>query len=124
MAAASDGSYGLRVATAAGLLGVPASVYFPESAPEAKTRRIQAAGARLVSIRSTFAEAGERAREDAARTGRRFLHAYDDPDVIAGQGTVAAKVTAGASVVDNLAWRPVAVDLPTARRSRPVTGSP
>jgi threonine dehydratase len=98
--AASGGNHGLGVATAAGLLGVPATVYVPDSAPQAKARRIQAAGARLVRVGSTFAEAADRAQQDAARTGQRFLHAYDDPDVIAGQGTVAAEVVADASDVD------------------------
>ncbi|WP_455361459.1 serine/threonine dehydratase [Streptomyces sp. SYSU K21746] len=100
--AASGGNHGLAVATAAALLGVPATVYVPETVPAAKARRIEAAGARLVRHGATFAEAASVASRVAARPGCRFLHAYDDPAVVAGQGTVAAEVVADAPDVDSL----------------------
>ncbi|MFJ9610651.1 serine/threonine dehydratase [Kitasatospora sp. NPDC101176] len=98
--AASGGNHGLAVAEAARLLGVPATVYVPESAPVAKTSRIEAAGARLVQHGARFAEAAVAAREAADRAGHRFLHAYEDPIVIAGQGTLAAEVVAQAPGAD------------------------
>jgi threonine dehydratase len=100
--AASGGNHGLAVATAASLLGVSATVYVPKTAPEGKTRRIEARGARLVRHGATFAEAAVAAAETAARPGHRFLHPYDDPAVVAGQGTVAAEIVADAPDVDTL----------------------
>lgn len=101
--AASGGNHGLAVATAAALLGIPATVYVPHTAPEAKARRIEAAGARLVRHGATFAEAATEAAAHAGRHGHRFLHAYDDPDVVAGQGSLAEEVLDDAPDVDTLA---------------------
>ncbi|WP_243741073.1 serine/threonine dehydratase [Streptomyces sp. 8K308] len=101
--AASGGNHGLAVATAASLLGVSTTVYVPRTAPTAKARRIEAAGARLVRHGATFAEAASAASDAAARPGRRFLHPYDDPAVVAGQGTVAAEIVADAPGVDAIA---------------------
>jgi threonine dehydratase len=96
---ASGGNHGLAVATAAAVLGLPATVYVPESAPVAKTRRIEAAGATLVRAGATYAEAAAAAVEvpDA-----RYVHAYNEPLVVAGQGTCAAEAVADASDVDTL----------------------
>ncbi|MFE0175958.1 serine/threonine dehydratase [Streptomyces sp. NPDC059002] len=101
--AASGGNHGLAVATAAALLGVSATVYVPETVPAAKARRIEAAGARLVRHGATFAEAAAAASDAAARPGHRFLHPYDDPAVVAGQGTVAAEIVAAEPAVDAMA---------------------
>ncbi|QUQ71361.1 serine/threonine dehydratase [Kutzneria sp. CA-103260] len=96
---ASGGNHGLAVATAARLLDVPATVYVPESAPESKTRRIEAAGAKLVRHGATYAEAAKAAM--GAVTGQeRYLPAYDHPDVIAGQGTMGAEIVADVPEVD------------------------
>ncbi|WP_158887660.1 serine/threonine dehydratase [Amycolatopsis anabasis] len=91
---ASGGNHGLGVATAAALLGVPATVFVPRGVPEGKARRIEAAGASLIRHGDTYAEAAAEAREAATAPGTRYLHAYDEPAVIAGQGTVAAEVIA------------------------------
>lgn len=100
--AASGGNHGLAVATAAALLGVRATVYVPESAPAAKARRIEAAGARLVRHGADFAAAASAATQAAARPGHRFLHPYDDAAVVAGQGTLAAEIVADAPAVDTV----------------------
>lgn len=100
---ASGGNHGLAVATAASLLGVPATVYVPESAPAAKVRRIEALGARLVRHGANFAEAAGAAAREAALPGQRFVHPYDDPAVVAGQGTVTAEIVADAPGVDTVA---------------------
>jgi threonine dehydratase len=97
---ASGGNHGLAVATAAALLGMPATVYTPESVPAAKARRIEATGAKLVRHGQTYAEAAAAAQADAA--GARYLPAYDDALVIAGQGTCAAEAAADAPDVDVL----------------------
>lgn len=89
---ASGGNHGVAVATAARLLGLPATVYVPETAPEAKARRIEETGAKLVRLGRTYAEADAAARAEAGR----YVSAYDDPLVIAGQGTCAAEAVADA----------------------------
>jgi threonine dehydratase len=96
---ASGGNHGLAVATAARMLGIPATVFVPESAPESKTRRIEAAGARLVRFGRTYAEAAVAAL-DAVGEGQRYLPAYDHPDVIAGQGTMGLEIVEDAPEVD------------------------
>ncbi|MBB4687642.1 serine/threonine dehydratase [Amycolatopsis jiangsuensis] len=100
---ASGGNHGLGVATAAQALGVPAVVYVPETVPETKAAGIEATGVQLVRYGRTYAEAATAARAVAEEPGTRYLHAYDDPDVIAGQGTVTAEIVADAPEVDAIA---------------------
>lgn len=100
--AASGGNHGLAVATAAALLGAPATVYVPTTVPQAKARRIEAAGAKLIRHGAVFAEAAEEAARAASKPGFRFIHAYDDPAVAAGQGTVTAEIVAEAPDTDAL----------------------
>lgn len=96
---ASGGNHGLGVATAAALLGLPATVYVPESAPAAKARRIEETGAKLVRRGATYSEAAEAAYASVG-PGARYLHAYDDPAVVAGQGTVGLEIVEDAPDVD------------------------
>jgi threonine dehydratase len=93
---ASGGNHGLGVATAAGILGVPAVVYVPRSVPESKARRIEATGAKLIRHGDSYAEAADAARAESGR----YVHAYDDPVVVAGQGTLMAEVVADCPDVD------------------------
>jgi threonine dehydratase len=90
------------VVTASGgnLLDLPAVVYVPETVPAGKARRIEAAGARLVRVGRRYADAAAAAQAAANVPGSRYLPAYDDADVIAGQGTVAAEVIADRPEVD------------------------
>ena len=99
---ASGGNHGLGVATAAALLGITATVFVPASVPEIKARRIAAQGVDLVRTGATYAEAAAAAAELAARPGRRYVPAFDDPLVVAGNGTVAAEVVADAPDVDTV----------------------
>jgi threonine dehydratase len=99
---ASGGNHGVAVATAAAVLGLPSVVYVPESVPSGKARRIEAAGAKLVRHGSRYAEAADAAMAAAAGPGARYVPAYDDAAVIAGQGTVAAEVAADRPDVDAL----------------------
>ena len=96
---ASGGNHGVAVATAARLLGLPATVYVPETAPPAKARLIEAAGAKLVRAGSTYAEAVAAATAEPGR----YVPAYDDPLVIAGQGTCAAEAVADAPDIEAFA---------------------
>lgn len=97
---ASGGNHGLGVATAARLLGVSATVVVPVSVPAGKARRIEASGAQLIRSGASYAEAVGAATLLATVPGHHYLHAYDDPAVVAGQGTVAAEVVADAPEVD------------------------
>ncbi|UJW30435.1 serine/threonine dehydratase [Saccharothrix sp. AJ9571] len=99
---ASGGNHGIGVATAAAILGLRATVFVPGSVPDGKARRIERAGARLVRAGSTYFEAAAAARE-AAGPGIRYVEAYNDPVVIAGQGTVAAEIVEDAPEVDSIA---------------------
>ena len=99
---ASGGNHGLGVATAASLLGIGATVFVPESVPEIKARRIAATGVRLVRHGQTYAEAALAAAELALRPGHRYVPAFDDPLVVAGNGTVAAEVVADAPEVNTV----------------------
>jgi threonine dehydratase len=93
---ASGGNHGLGVATAAAVLGVPAIVYVPRGVPESKARRIEATGAKLIRHGETYADAAAAARAEPGR----YVHAYDDPAVVAGQGTATAEVVEDCPDVD------------------------
>jgi threonine dehydratase len=86
--AASGGNAGLAVAYAAADQGVPARVHVPAAAPQVKVARLHAYGAQVVQAGSCYAEAFELAAKHAADTGALLCHAYDQPEVCAGQGTL------------------------------------
>jgi threonine dehydratase len=88
---ASAGNHGRALALAAEQIAVPLTVFVPRDAPEAKTRAIEAHGARLIRERD-YDAAEDAAREYARREGAAFISAYNDADVIAGAGTVAVEV--------------------------------
>jgi threonine dehydratase len=86
--AASGGNAGLAVAYAAACHDLPARVYVPAAAPAVKVARLRAYGAEVVQAGSCYAEAYESAVKHAADAGALFCHAYDQPEVCAGQGTL------------------------------------
>jgi threonine dehydratase len=86
--AASGGNHGAAVAYAARALGAQAEIFVPTTAPAAKVARIAGYGARVVQIGTSYNEAMLASRARAAETGALEVHAYDHPDVLAGQGTV------------------------------------
>ncbi|TCH98901.1 pyridoxal-phosphate dependent enzyme [Roseococcus sp. SYP-B2431] len=87
--AASGGNHGVAVAAAAQSLGLRAEIFVPEIAAEAKRARIRSFGARLVVGGAGYDEARQASEARAAGTGALVVHAYDQPEVLAGQGTVA-----------------------------------
>ena len=89
---ASAGNHGLGVAYAAREFGVPATVYVPEAANPYKVQAIKRLGARVVAAGRTYSEAYAAALAEQVETGATFVHAYDDPDVVAGQGTIALEL--------------------------------
>ena len=85
---ASAGNHGMGVAYAAGEFGVPATVYVPETANPYKVESVKRLGARVVAAGRSYSEAYADAVAEQQKTGATFVHAYDDPDVVAGQGTI------------------------------------
>lgn len=92
--AASGGNAGLAVAYAAKRQGVPAEVYVPENAPAVKVTKLRRLGATVVQTGSKYADAYEAATKRAADTGALFCHAYDQPEICAGQGTLGSELLA------------------------------
>jgi threonine dehydratase len=86
--AASGGNHGAAVAYAARALGVPAEIFVPSLTPAMKVARIAGYGARVVQVGAAYAEALAASRLRQNETGALEVHAYDHPDVLAGQGTV------------------------------------
>jgi threonine dehydratase len=85
---ASGGNHGAAVAWAAGRLGVAATVFVPSSSPAAKVARIRGYGATVHVVDGYYGDAAQAAGEHAESRGLPTVHAYDDPAVVAGQGTV------------------------------------
>jgi threonine dehydratase len=85
---ASGGNHGLAVAYAAAASGAPAVIYLPERAPAEKADKLRAWGAEVVVEGLDFDDANEAALERAERDGMTYLHPFNHPHVIAGQGTV------------------------------------
>lgn len=92
--AASAGNHAAGVAWAARAVGLRAVTVVPMDAPLSKIRRTEALGATVVRRGATFAEAKRHALELARRDDARFLHAYDDWDIIQGQATVGMELRA------------------------------
>jgi threonine dehydratase len=90
--AMSAGNHAQAVARHANLLGIAATIVMPKFTPATKVTRTEAWGARVVLVGESLAEAAQHARELAAAEGLVFIHPYDDPAVIAGQGTVALEM--------------------------------
>ena len=90
--AASAGNHAQGVALAAGKLGTTACIVMPLTTPAIKVDAVAALGATAVLHGDTFDEAYCRAREIERNERRVFVHPYDDPEVIAGQGTVAMEL--------------------------------
>jgi len=86
--AGSAGNHGQALAFAAAHFGVPCEIFVPTGAPITKIEACRGYGATVVEEFATLDEAVEAARERAAASGMAFCHPYDDPAVIAGQGTL------------------------------------
>jgi threonine dehydratase len=86
--AASAGNHGQAVAWAAREAGIAATVFMPEESPMAKVEATVNYGARVELVGQGFDEALAAALELVDRQGSTFVHAFDDPQVIAGQGTI------------------------------------
>ena len=90
--AMSAGNHAQAVARHATRLGIDATIVMPAHTPFVKVQRTEGLGARVVLHGAGLAEATTEARRIVAEEGRTFVHPYDDPAVIAGQGTVALEL--------------------------------
>ncbi len=90
--AASAGNHALGLAEHGKRLGVPVTVVMPKAAPLVKRTTCEQLGANVVSHGDSFYEAFERAQELAAQHGYAYVHGYDDPAIIAGQGTMGLEI--------------------------------
>lgn len=90
--AASAGNHAQGVAMAARALGVRCTIVMPTGAPLAKITATQGYGASIVLHGATYNDAYAHACELQAQTGMVYIHAYDDPDIIAGQGTLGLEI--------------------------------
>ncbi|MDP9985298.1 threonine dehydratase [Arthrobacter oryzae] len=89
---ASGGNAGLANAYAAKQLGVPATVFVPEAAPAVKVAKLRAIGASVVQGGAEYAAAYQAAVAHAEETGAVYCHAYDQPEIAAGAGTVGSEL--------------------------------
>ncbi len=90
--AASAGNHAQGVALAGKRLGVPALIVMPTTTPPIKVQTVRNLGAKIVLHGDSYDDAYEHARALVKEKGLTFVHPFDDPDVIAGQGTVAMEV--------------------------------
>ena len=90
----SAGNHAQGVALAAQLYGVPATIVMPEHAPLTKVTATRGMGAEVVLYGASFDDAGVKARELQAAHNLTFIHAFNDHNVIAGQGTIGLEIHA------------------------------
>lgn len=99
---ASGGNAGIAAATAAQALGVRCEVFVPELTSAAKREALRARGAELVVGGAAYADALAASLQRQQTTGALLLHAYDQPEVVAGAGTLAAEVEAEAGLPERV----------------------
>jgi threonine dehydratase len=90
--AASGGNFGLAVAHAAGELGRVSTIFVPETSPREKVMLISRYDAEVRVVPGFYSHAFEASREFAVETGAVQVHAYDQMEVVAGQGTCALEI--------------------------------
>jgi threonine dehydratase len=89
---ASAGNHAQGVALAAKRLGIPARIVMPVTTPAIKVEAVRNFGGDVVLHGDTYDDALELALKTAAQESLEYVHAYDDPDVIAGQGTIGVEI--------------------------------
>ncbi|WLQ07410.1 threonine/serine dehydratase [Arthrobacter oryzae] len=99
---ASGGNAGLANAYAAAQAGVPAAVFVPETAPAMKVKKLRESGATVIQRGAEYAVAYNAAIAYAAETGAVYCHAYDQPEIAAGAGTVGSELLEQLGGVDTV----------------------
>ncbi|MFI7135403.1 serine/threonine dehydratase [Nonomuraea sp. NPDC050153] len=100
--AASGGNHGLAVAYAARELGVRAEIFVPEVTSPVKVAGLAALGAHVTQTGAIYSAAAEAAAKRAAETGALPVHAYDQAEVVAGQGTTGLEIVEQTGGVDTV----------------------
>jgi len=100
--AASAGNHAQAVAYHAKRLGIPATIVMPESTPTVKVTQTAGHGATVVLFGKIVDDAFAKARELALENGYVFVHAFDDPQIIAGAGTVGLEMLEDAPDLDTI----------------------
>ncbi|MEX1309866.1 MAG: pyridoxal-phosphate dependent enzyme [Candidatus Sulfomarinibacteraceae bacterium] len=96
----SSGNHAAALARAASLRGIPAYIVMPSSAPPVKKAAVAGYGARITECEPTLEARESTLAVVQGRTGATFIHPYDDPRVIAGQGTAALELLEQAPDLD------------------------
>lgn len=99
VAAASAGNHAQAVAVAAANRGTRAVLFMPEDAPIAKVEAVRGYGGEVRLFPGTFDDAAAAARAAVEREGLTLIHGFDDPLVLAGQGTIGLEIAAQAPTV-------------------------
>ncbi len=102
VAAMSAGNHAQGVAFHARRLGIPALIVMPESTPLTKVEQTKAHGAEVLLLDGALEDCAAEALRIAAERGMTFIHPYDDPHVIAGQGTVALEMIEAQPKLDTI----------------------
>ena len=100
--AMSAGNHAQGVAYHAARLGIPAIIVMPEGTPAVKVENTRALGARVILEGATFEDSAAITRQLARDEGYTFIHPFDDPKVIAGQGTIALEMLRANPDLDDL----------------------
>jgi len=100
--AASGGNHGIAVAYAARQLGIPAEIFVPTIAAPVKIERIRGYGAQVTITGEAYAEAFAASQKRSQETGALVVHAYDQPEVLAGQGTLGREWESQVAQIDTL----------------------
>ena len=100
--AASAGNHAQGVALAATKLGVDATIVMPKTAPQAKVEATRGYGASVELVGQDFQAAMRFAREIGSETDAEFVHAFDDPAIVAGQGTLGVEMYGDAPEVETV----------------------
>lgn len=90
--AASAGNHAQGVALSAKKLGMSALIVMPRTTPGIKVEAVESWGAEVELVGDTYSDAAEHCKQRAQQTGRTYIHPFDDPLVIAGQGTVGREI--------------------------------
>jgi threonine dehydratase len=97
---ASGGNAGIATAAAAQALGVPCQVFLPGVSPEAKRARLRALGAEVVVVGQLYPDALAACLTRQKESGALLTHAYDQPEVVAGAGTLGREIEAQGGLPD------------------------
>lgn len=96
----SSGNHAAALAMAAKVRGMTAHIVMPENAPSVKKAAVRGYGGRIIECEATLAARESALRQLVAETGAHVVHPYDDPRIVAGQGTVALELLAQMDSLD------------------------